>query len=504
MKKFTLPIFLISFVALICVMTFFVIKENGLKDSASGKDTPPPQTEDISIYVDSSVKLLVGQSKQLYLTVRPSNALVEVSFDNENIASIDGGYMLTAIGAGQTNCLILVTHKEKSSFKSVPITVVEKNVEFLLQGEIFFVGEQENYVMTIKSNFYIESDSIKTCDNVLIKNVSNENSENNYFYYVTFCLEREDYFQFKVYDVEYKKIGINRPSFEMGFYENGVYDSNNNLITLYSNISQQSLAEENGHNSKASFIQDLTNFKLSVKDTKIVKIENNKIVALTNGATFVEILSDIDSQFYLKINVIVKSLSLACYDVFVNDNQINTNQPVTLYVGENAVLSIINLLPIYANFEVNKQFILSNENLVFDENLNTISAQEEGTASLEININDIIKTIYFEIIQIPEDILEEVVILKFTGTKNSAIIFNNEEEDIIINASSYIDVFYICIEKDGETVSFEQIEFFVIDPINPQNSCNLRGANFEVQLVESVSVRFAYQDYQFVINFVLS
>lgn len=213
MKKFSLSIFLISFVVLAGVIGALFAVGNASKETASSNPPPSPTLEKVEIFVQESERLVVGQIKQLYLTVKPTTATITVSFDKENIVSLDSNYKILALASGKTNCTISASHKGIKESKIVEIFVFDKQVDFDCETETFFAGETLDYVLKIESNFELVLNDFEVSNNIIVKNFAPKSALNKFVYEMVFSLKESGSFSVKVEKFVFENFVFIKPSF---------------------------------------------------------------------------------------------------------------------------------------------------------------------------------------------------------------------------------------------------------------------------------------------------
>lgn len=443
MKNFYFLFVIVFIIALTGVLVFFIVKENNLSGKATSEKDASEQNIEISINVQSNQELFVGESKQLYLTVSPENAIVTLSF-NENVISINDNYKILGLSKGQTDCVITAMINENIKQKTVKITVNEENEE-----------------------------------------------------------PKED-------PNEDPKEDPKETTFIEEFYEDFVFDKSNRTINLYSNISNQELAELSKHSKQATFVQDLKEFDLVVENEDIAKFEGNKIVALTDGETTLNVRSKNDTSFYKKFDIVVKVLEITDFDVYIDDVLFDLNQTLVLQTSDSICMEIKNFLPNYISFE--KEFSTENSNISFDEKTNLIVAEKIGESGLIIEVGNCKKIVNFEIEKPSNNDEEEKLslILQDTNDINVAINQNQEEDIEEVTINSKVAIFQMEMMQDEKLISLEELKIEIISNENIANTCNLEGKmlviSFSGNINENIKVKFSYtfesKTYEFYVSFI--
>lgn len=502
MKKNGFVIFFSSFILLIGFIGFFSLQENNQKGTASGDaDTGDLPSKTVSIVVQDSESLVIGQSKQLFLTYEPKNASINIYFDAEGIVEIDGSYMLTAIGEGQTNCVIEASYLESVSRKIVEIVVENKVVSFESNKTVFFSGAND-YELKISSNLAFGKNQIIKTSNVEIKSFTQHLYGNFFVADILFSVASDGYFCFELFSEKFDSNAIKKPVFEKAFYENNVFDSSSNLITLYSNITNQAQAQENGFSKQATFVQDLTSFDIVIKNNQILDISQACLVAKEVGSTYIEVFSKIDEDFYLKFNIVVNKLSLQSFDVFVNNEKVEENTQTSIFVGDEIDLQIKNIKPAFANFDNEQLNVVSNDcsKVVSSDKIKAISA---GMCEIDVELGDFAKTIYFNILPLEEDPQQDIVVLSVSGIYSSFEIVYEQTQQIYVQASKNLDVFALGLKVNNQVISSGQFMLDVLRNDSERNKINLVGSQLEVKLFSNCLLKVSYDIYEFVFEIVL-
>jgi hypothetical protein len=392
MKKVILSIFILCAVGLASIILMLTLKTTKVKGTNEVIATP---NHTVTLNVQASETIVVGEQKQLFVTVFPLDSIVVIEIDNNNIVSVNSKFILSGFASGNATCTVSATSKGVVETKNVTIKVEERQLLFETPNDIFYYGQKQdgnldNYSISIFSNFALKNIDMLVSENVVITNILQDTiADAQYFYIaeISFYINVGDTFKFVIDEFVFESPCLQRANLLLEFEEEDVYNQNTNTLTLYSNISDIELAAQDNVFASASIKNNLTDFNVSIDNTEILSYENNLIVAKKTGLANFKILSKTDNTFIIEIKVVVKELLVQNFDVFVNDQEFLESE-IEAKIGDVLHFEVMNIVPSYINTEGIILFNFSTENqlIEYNQDLHTISVGDYGQANLEIAV----------------------------------------------------------------------------------------------------------------------